>query len=206
VVVGCLLAKGEVATTGGFLAAGGVPEIGEAAVGNLEGAAGIMVGNLEGAAAVIVVQGLLEVGEVAAGGLFVLLAGVAATTGCCLATDGEVAIGNLEGVDGFVVGNFDGAAAVTVVTGLLEVGEVAATTGCCLATDGEVAIGHLEGSDGFVVGNFDGAAAVIVVTGLLEVGEVAATTGCCLATDGEVSIGNLEGAAACDCASIEARG
>ncbi|CAJ2636164.1 unnamed protein product [Trifolium pratense] len=112
-----------------------------------------MVGNLEGAADVIVVQGLLEVGEVAAGGFFVLLAGVAATTGCCLATDGEVA-------DGFVVGNFDGAAAVTVVTGLLEVGEVAATTGCCLATDGEVA-------DGFVVGNFDGAAAVFAVTGLL---------------------------------------
>jgi hypothetical protein len=46
-----------------------------------------------------------------------------------------------------VVGNFDGAAAVIVVTGLLEVGEVAATIGCCLATDGEVSnIGNLEGA------------------------------------------------------------
>jgi hypothetical protein len=45
-----------------------------------------------------------------------------------------------------VVGNFDGAAAVIVVTGLLEVGEVAATIGCCLATDGDVSIGNLEGA------------------------------------------------------------
>jgi hypothetical protein len=229
VVVGCLLDKGEVATTvGGFLAADGVLEVGEAAVGNLEGAAGIIVGNLDGAAAEIVVEGLLEVGEVAAGGCFVLLTGVAATIGFCLSS------GNVEGADGFVVGNSDGAAAVTVVMGLLEVGEVAAgclfvllagvaaTIGCCLfvllagvaATIGcclfvllaGVAAtigcclynGSVEGSDGFVVGNFDGAAAVTVAVGLLEVGEVAATTGCCFATNGEVVLGKLEGEAACD--------
>lgn len=198
-VVGCLLDKGEVATTvGGFLAADGVLEVGEAAIGNLEGAAGIIVGNLDGAAAEIVVEGLLEVGEVAAGGCFVLLAGVAATIGRCLSS------GNVEGADGFVVGNFDGAAAVTVVMGLLEVGEVAAgclfvllagvaaTIGCCLSN------GSVEGADGFEVGNFDGAAVVTVAVGLLEVGEVVATAGCCFATDGEVVIGKLEGEAACD--------
>lgn len=213
-MVGCLLDKGEVATTiGGFLAADGVLEVGEAAVGNLEGAAGIIVGNLDGAAAEIVVEGLLEIGEVAAGGCFVLLAGVAATIGFCLSR------GNVEGADGFVVGNFDGAAAVTVVMGLLEVGEVAAgclfvlltgvaaTIGCCLfvllagvaATIGCCLYnGSVEGSDGFVVGNFDGAAAVTVAVGLLEVGEIAATTGCCFATNGEVVNGKLDGAAACD--------
>lgn len=73
-----------------------------------------MVGNLEGD---VVVGGvLLEVGEVATVGGFLVVAGViAATIGGCLDTNGEeVALGNLEGAFGVVVGNLEGATGVEV--------------------------------------------------------------------------------------------
>lgn len=43
-----------------------------------------------------------------------------------------------------MVGDFDGAVAVIVVAGLLEVGEFAARTDCCLAIEGEVLVCNLE--------------------------------------------------------------
>ena len=123
-------------------------EVGEAAVGNLEGAA-VVVG--------------VEVGEVAAVGGFFEVEGVAATTGCCLATDGlleegEVAVGNVEGAVGFVVGNVEGAFGVVVgnvegATGVVE-GNVEGAFG--------VVVGNVDGAFGVVEGNVDGAYVVVV--------------------------------------------
>ncbi|RDX71131.1 hypothetical protein CR513_49559, partial [Mucuna pruriens] len=77
--------EGVAATMVGFVEADGVPEVEEAAFGNLEGAAVVVIGGV-----------------------------VAATTGGCLATDGvpeegDVAVCNVEGAVGVEVGNFDGA-------------------------------------------------------------------------------------------------
>ena len=133
-VIGVLLEVGEVATEGKGVA---VAEVGEAAVGNLEGAA-VVVG--------------VEVGEVDVTGGFFEVEGVAATTGGCLATDGvleegEVAVGNVEGAVGVVVGNVEGA------TGFV-IGNVEGATG--------FVVGNVEGAFGVVVGKVEGAFGVVV--------------------------------------------